>query len=341
MIPYVLQVFPDALGAEGYTRWMYLDKRGFVTVGQGNMLESAQEAKALPWENPDGSIADPAAVEAAWIRVKSAAAPAAGGASPEAKAISVVTLSDAATKAAIRTDIRAIAGALERWWPGLASLPADAQLAVMRWAWAMGPDPRKAPHMFAALKNRDFASALTESHWENEDPAVWAMMKTLFTNASAIDAYGQDPTVLVWPDSMEQLNVAASPSAPPVSDPTMGADEDHTFTNAEEGVTIKGAHYDGVLDTGGFDPFGLGATLASGRAAAQSAQEAAQASSRAIHDLSGRAEETLENFNQTLEGARKYGDDADTAVKVGLGLALGVVALKLLTGYLEKKAEQR
>jgi GH24 family phage-related lysozyme (muramidase) len=45
---------------EGVVSWMYLDIKGFVTVGVGNLLPDADSAAALPFIHGD----DPAAVAA-------------------------------------------------------------------------------------------------------------------------------------------------------------------------------------------------------------------------------------------------------------------------------------
>src|SRR5215467_10964918 len=39
---------------EGTVPWMYLDTRGFVTVGVGELLANAAKAETLAFVNPDG-----------------------------------------------------------------------------------------------------------------------------------------------------------------------------------------------------------------------------------------------------------------------------------------------
>jgi len=56
---------------EGETRYMYLDKKGLVTVGIGHMLPNAAEATKLPWyHEKTGLPATPAEVKALFNKLK-------------------------------------------------------------------------------------------------------------------------------------------------------------------------------------------------------------------------------------------------------------------------------
>ena len=45
---------------EGLTSWMYLDIKGFVTTGMGNLIDPVPAALALTWHDADGMRASPA-----------------------------------------------------------------------------------------------------------------------------------------------------------------------------------------------------------------------------------------------------------------------------------------
>ena len=55
---------------EGYLPYMYLDVRGLVTTGMGNLIDPISLATALPWQRADGSPASQSEIVAAWQAVK-------------------------------------------------------------------------------------------------------------------------------------------------------------------------------------------------------------------------------------------------------------------------------
>src|SRR5436309_15038683 len=61
--------FSEAL--EGNVTWMYLDVKGLVTTGKGNLINSVDDALRLEWQfrATPGIIADQAAVEKEWRRI--------------------------------------------------------------------------------------------------------------------------------------------------------------------------------------------------------------------------------------------------------------------------------
>jgi hypothetical protein len=52
---------------------MYLDSRGLVTTGVGNLLQSAKEASQYGWEDGSGNAVDAPTVEAEYRRIASEA----------------------------------------------------------------------------------------------------------------------------------------------------------------------------------------------------------------------------------------------------------------------------
>src|SRR5258708_1739922 len=56
---------------EGSVPWMYLDVKGLVTTGIGNLIDSVGAAQSLPWKHADGSPASSAEIADAWQTVKS------------------------------------------------------------------------------------------------------------------------------------------------------------------------------------------------------------------------------------------------------------------------------
>src|SRR5262245_30400971 len=69
----VAQIIRKWLGQfEGPVREMYIDNRGLVTTGTGNLLQSAREANTYQWERIAGGAASPPEVAAEFERVRSA-----------------------------------------------------------------------------------------------------------------------------------------------------------------------------------------------------------------------------------------------------------------------------
>ena len=55
---------------EGLTDWMYLDIKGLVTTGMGNLIDPIEAALRLTWRGADGSTAAPDVVRHEWSRIK-------------------------------------------------------------------------------------------------------------------------------------------------------------------------------------------------------------------------------------------------------------------------------
>ena len=55
---------------EGLTNWMYLDIKGLVTTGMGNLIDPIEAALRLTWHGADGSTAAPDVVRHEWSRIK-------------------------------------------------------------------------------------------------------------------------------------------------------------------------------------------------------------------------------------------------------------------------------
>ena len=218
--------FAQTLGAEGYTRWMYLDTSNLVTVGRGNKIDDsdlgssdpALPATRLQWIDSNGNSVQEEDTRVAWSLVKNSGQSnlPMGGIDPFWQNLTTIRLSDDSVSRLVDTSTREIAKALEAKHPIVASLPADAQLATMRWAWALGPNRGGYSKFWAAIEKGDYETAAKESHWVGEDPKVFALIKALFQNANGVANQGLDPTVLFWPNNIAE-QVAQTPSQPSVS----------------------------------------------------------------------------------------------------------------------------
>src|SRR5208282_4248079 len=162
VFPSVIQAFADALHGEGFASWMYLDKEKLLTTGRGNLIDTsvagATDPMTLGWVDSSGNAASPDLVQAAINAVKARPdlVPYGGaGKSPSGESFAGLTsvrLTDATVASLVGSSASQLASALQNYLPNFNAFPADAQLAILRYAWANGPNlPVKAPLMYAAL----------------------------------------------------------------------------------------------------------------------------------------------------------------------------------------------
>ena len=186
----VAAVFPAFTETfEGHTTYLYLDVKGLVTTGRGNLVDPLSAALALPWQNPDGTPASRDRISAAWMTVKTAKAIEQRGGAAFAS-LTTIRLSaqavDDLTTAKLRSNDEILAARFAGW----EGLPADAQLAVHSLAWACGPAFRF-PRFEAALASRDWAECAVECHLdETGNPGLAprnAANEALFLSAASGD----------------------------------------------------------------------------------------------------------------------------------------------------------
>ena len=123
---------------ESRVPYMYLDILGKVTTGVGNLIDSIPAAQALSWrDNTTNALVDKATIGANWNLVKSRKdlAPKGGG---YFKGVSNIHLDPADIDALVSGKLSQNDRTLSARFPGYASWPADAQLALNSMAWAMG-----------------------------------------------------------------------------------------------------------------------------------------------------------------------------------------------------------
>lgn len=209
---------------EGRVRHMYGDLFGYVTTAVGVLLPTVASAVALPWLRHNGSLATAEEIAESYALVRSA--PPAwrdlGGGHAHWLSLTTLRLSEVAIDALVETKLdqteRHLKGRLADWdtWP------ADAQLALLSWAWGVGP-AAVYPRMFAALARRDFLAASREV---DMNPKVGTIVDRnranvlCLRNAAKAEAHGFDPGVLFWPKSVEDAidtltEIPSPPTVPP------------------------------------------------------------------------------------------------------------------------------
>lgn len=212
---------------EGHVLWMYVDKDGNVTTGDGNLIDTPAAAARLPWKRPDGSLASYAEVERDWNAIKHSGLEATGGGDARQAAVTTLRLTHDDVKALVAAKLAENETVLRRRWPGYDGAPAEAQLAVNLWAWAVGANASY-PRMFAALSSEAYSTAGREALVNPQVgtigvPQPWApkrvrnrntIIRELFDNADAVARSGGDRTAVAWPERApgSDFGVAVAPT---------------------------------------------------------------------------------------------------------------------------------
>lgn len=181
---------------------MYLDVKGLVTSGIGNLLDPVALALSLPWKHTDGTPATQEEIYAEWGYVKSRKDMAKMGGGAFAK-ITKLRLSDADIATLVINKAREMEAYLQAHYPTYNQWPADAQLGLLSMAWAMGPAfhfPR-----FQAAVNRavpDFNAASQQCLIYDPGNPIGGRNganQLLFKNAATVLAHNLDPNTLYYP----------------------------------------------------------------------------------------------------------------------------------------------
>jgi hypothetical protein len=205
---------------EGCVPYMYLDVKGLVTVGVGNLVDPVQLAQALPFRfksrpgiaNP-GALATKDQIAADWAKVKGNLG-VAHDAFTAFDPLTELELSDDAINSLILTRVTDNEGFLKQqpWFKDFETWPADAQLGLLSMAWAMGPaGPGQFPHFRAACQGMDFNTAGAQSQMDTtQNPGLVPRNKAnavLFSNAAVVLAGeaqgGFQRSVLYYPKALK------------------------------------------------------------------------------------------------------------------------------------------
>jgi hypothetical protein len=210
---------------EGRVYHMYLDVKGLVTTGVGNLIDTPQAAAALPWKRPSGDPATRDEIVSAWQLVKSRQdlAPR-GGNHAEFHKLTALRLSPDDVDAMVRKHLASDEAHLRKRVPDYDDLPADAQLMLHSWAWAVGPAANY-PRMFDALLAGDFIAAAGQCTINPQKGTIVERNRRnilLLWNAATVVQDKLDPDTVYWPrDLVEERRQAIkeAPTLPEVENP--------------------------------------------------------------------------------------------------------------------------
>lgn len=191
---------------EGVVYWMYLDTHNppLVTTGMGNMIDPVELALGLPWQwGASGAFASTDSIATEWRAVKADATLSQRGARA-AEAGTLLRLPDAAVDALIgqKLDQFEMELKLHPAFAAFETWPADAQLALLSMAWAMGPGFGGGwPHFTASCAALDFETASMQCGMGGSPPPAARNRATAraFEWAAQVVSTKADPSVLLTP----------------------------------------------------------------------------------------------------------------------------------------------
>lgn len=137
----VKKIFPEfSKKFEGYVNWMYLDVKGLVTIAIGVLIDPISLAERLPFVKKDGSLASKEEIRFEWTQIKSRKELAKEGHRSAKKYCSLRLTDEYISKLVISRLEMNENYLIKKHFPDFNSWPADAQLAVLSMAWALGAD---------------------------------------------------------------------------------------------------------------------------------------------------------------------------------------------------------
>jgi GH24 family phage-related lysozyme (muramidase) len=171
---------------EGTIPHMYLDTRGYVTVGVGNLLATPQTAIALAWQwREKGRGGEPDNVEVAdeWTRVHGSLA---GLTASAYRPITSMELPASEIRRLFGRRVDEFETTLQHHFPEFSIWPEPAQLATLDMAFNLGAGalPRDWPNLTAALRRKDWQAAAQHAHRPQSRPDRNATTQGLFVRAA-------------------------------------------------------------------------------------------------------------------------------------------------------------
>jgi hypothetical protein len=204
----VIMALPDFLKQfEGKVNFMYLDVKGLVTIGIGNLIDPINMALKYEFSPKGGSGVASSGEVTAELQTVKARKDLINAGSSAFNNITRLQLSDRGIKsmvldgaAAIENYIKTNASA-RTFYGNFDNWPADAQLGFMGVAWGGIPLPQFGWHKFPdACKDEDWDAASVECKINSPLAAGRnEAHQLMFMNAAAIKSNGEDIKMLSWP----------------------------------------------------------------------------------------------------------------------------------------------
>ena len=169
---------------EGTVPWMYLDTRGFVTIGVGELLANAAKAETLEFVDPDGQPSTQDAILEEFNRVSSLvpAKIAAFYRSPTSP-----VLPHAAIDSLLMNHLNFFDGQLVGRFPDYSDFPDPAKLGLLDMIYNLGQVGlfQHFPHFMAAVDKQDWLGAAANCHRVGPSQARNDWTRQQFLDAAA------------------------------------------------------------------------------------------------------------------------------------------------------------
>ena len=211
----VSAIFPEfSRRFEGYVHFMYLDIKGLVTIGIGNLIDPEASAHDLPFtDKVTGARATPEQIGAEWRKIKHMPELAKKG-HRACEPITELRLSDEAIASLVRRRLAGNEALIKKTFHDWDQWPADAQLGVLSLAWAVGAGfSAKFPKFAAACHARDWAGAAEHCKLrEAGNPGVIPRNQAnlmLFGNAREVVTQKLDTSGLFYPGRVPVAGTSA------------------------------------------------------------------------------------------------------------------------------------
>jgi GH24 family phage-related lysozyme (muramidase) len=210
---------------EGRVAWMYLDIKGLVTTGVGNLIDPVNAALALPFvHKSDNTPATKDEIKSEWTTIKDNPDLAKKG-YKACESITNLRLTDPSIDSLVDSKLTQNESGLKKSFPDWDTWPADAQLGVLSMAWAMGSGfSAKWPTFTAAAKKGDWTTAAANCKIDTTgNPGVAKRNDAdvlLFKNAAAEVAKGLDKSKLYYPNDANGASPSGQSGSQPGSTPS-------------------------------------------------------------------------------------------------------------------------
>lgn len=234
---------------EGVVLTMYQDIKGYVTTGVGLLIDSVAAAQKMEWRHRESKApATPNEVAEEWHRVKDL---------PKAlhwrQYAKVCELEMANMDGEVNKRLHEFAEYLEEQyfgeWP---SWPADAQLASLSMAWAVGPGfPTIFKNWRSYAEKQDWVGCGASCKIKTDgNPGVIprnAQNKLCFSNAALVAKFGLPRHELFWPSALSapELQHANSTPTDPFDEPTKPDNQKPSHADIERTQRVT---FTGMLD---------------------------------------------------------------------------------------------
>ena len=172
---------------EGIVPWMYLDTRGYITVGVGEMLATAPRAQSLAFVDTNNQAVNPDVILSDYTRVLTL---------PPARlaafyrSSSSPTLPHAQIDSLLMEHLIFFDKQLSQQFPTYSSFPDPAKLGLLDMIYNLGAIGlfRGFPTFMGYVQNRDWPNAALQCQRNGPSPARNGWTKQQFLEAAAVPA---------------------------------------------------------------------------------------------------------------------------------------------------------